>query len=502
MSEPNGQRTTAVAAAPATSGRPSRKAIGGVVAAFVAVALLAQVSAPSGSDAAPAPELTPVVATELVCPPITAGGENRETRVTAITPVLAESSASGRADIGTTTDADAYGVISGESRANGRGVQTSIPATVGRAVDGRAPGFAMGMWTTSGARADHGFSGLACTEPTNDAWFVGTASGVGQNSRVYLTNTEASPAVVDVAVYGTSGQINAPAGRSIVVPPRAQRAVRVEELAPGAGYLAVRVTASSGRVGAALRDTSVNGLLPRGSEWVPASAAPTTRVVVPGLGSGPGTRRITIFAPGEGVATVNVSLVGRDGTFAPTGGGDIEVDRGRVTTIDPGAAMAEDDTAVLVTADVPLIAGVRVSTTGAPKPDLAFAAGTPALQGTAVVTGIILDRGFSAALMLTAPDTASSVSVQRLVNGAPVDEPYVIDVPAGTTVRTNLREPVSGESQLIVRSVDGTGPVHPALFRTKEAFDSNGVVIVPLRAARISVEVPDARPESDVGLGR
>jgi len=65
-----------------------------------------------------------------------------------------------------------------------------------------APGFTASMTTRSTSDDIRGLASTACTTPGNDFWFVGSGAIVGRRGRLYLTNSESVPAVVDVTLYG------------------------------------------------------------------------------------------------------------------------------------------------------------------------------------------------------------------------------------------------------------------------------------------------------------
>ena len=170
---------------------------------------------------------------------------------------------------------------------------------VARATGASAPGLAAGMLTRSTVDAMRGLAGTACTVPGTDFWFVGSGAVVGQRGRVYLTNPEAAPAVVDITLFGPDGPIDAPAGRGVPVAAGSQEVRLLDALAPGITRFAVHVHVRSGRVAAAVRDQQLDGLTPRGADWLPSAAPPALNQVIPGVVAGAGERRLQVVAPGR-----------------------------------------------------------------------------------------------------------------------------------------------------------------------------------------------------------
>ena len=236
---------------------------------------------------------------------------------------------------------------------------------VARGTGASAPGMAAGLLTRSGVPAMRGLLGTTCAAPGTDFWFVGSGAVVGQRGRIYLTNPEPAPAVVDVTLYGPDGAIDAPAGRGIAVAAGAQEVTLLDALAPGTTVFAVNVHVRSGRISAAVRDQQVVGLTPKGADWLPPAAAPARHQLIPGVLSGTGERRLQVVAPGESDAIVKVRLVAESGTFAPAGLDVIEVAAGTVKDVDLAPFGTGDAFAVDLDSDDPSPPG---SSTESPQP--------------------------------------------------------------------------------------------------------------------------------------
>ena len=166
------------------------------------------------------------------------------------------------------------------------------------------------MLTRSTVDAMRGLAGTVCAVPGTDFWFVGSGAVVGQRGRVYLTNPEAAPAVVDVTLYGPDGPVDAPAGRGVPVAAGTQEVRLLDALAPGVTRFAVHVHARSGRIAAAVRDQQVDGLTPRGADWLPpaAAAGPAARCC-PASRPARGSGSLQVVAPGDSDAIVKIRLV-------------------------------------------------------------------------------------------------------------------------------------------------------------------------------------------------
>jgi len=374
-----------------------------------------------------------------------------------------------------------------------------------RAWGGLAPGFAAEQTTRSAGGRDRGLAGTACAAPGGEFWFVGAGADVGRRGWVYLTNGEATPAQVDVTLYGEEGPIAAPAGRGVTVAAHSQRVLLLDALAPGAARLAVHVDVHSGRVAAAVRDMEVHGLEPRGVDWLPPAAPPARRVVVPAVPGGSGGDRVlTLLPPGQADAIVKVRVVTGDGAFTPAGLDVVEVSAGTVGRIDIDEALAGQAAALELVSDVPIVAGVRVRL--GPLEDLSdtgYLAAAAPLEGPAAVADNHAGGAFASTLLLTAPRSAARVSVATLsARGGSWDRTEIV-VPATSTVTHPLDSPVPGERfAVVVTPVAGSGPVYAGRLLLEAGARGPLFTLRPLESAPVAVDVPVVENDIAAGLPR
>jgi hypothetical protein len=374
---------------------------------------------------------------------------------------------------------------------------------VARGTGASAPGMAAGQLTRSGVPAMRGLLGTPCAAPGTDFWFVGSGAVVGQRGRVYLTNPEPAPAVVDVTLYGPDGVIDAPAGRGIAVAAGAQEVTLLDALAPGITVFAVNVHVRRGRISAAVRDQQVAGLTPKGADWLPPAAAPARHQLVPGVLSGTGQRRLQVVAPGESDAIVKVRLVAESGTFAPAGLDVIEVPAGTVKDVDLAPFGTGDAFAVDLDSDVPVTAGVldRVSAAGSEVEDVAYAAaGFPLRPATpGVVPEARIGTGVTSTLLLAAPAGAAHVRLSVLPPAT--GTPRELTVPAGSQLPVDLATlGATGSVAVLVRPLAGSGPLYAV--REVSQSDPAGPLVTsePVLPGRYTVRVPRVLADLSTGL--
>lgn len=376
-------------------------------------------------------------------------------------------------------------------------------ALVARATGVAAPGLAAGQLTRSTADAVRGLAATLCTAAGTDFWFVGSGGVVGQRGRVYLTNPEAAPAVADITLYGPDGPVDAPAGRGIPVRAGGQEVRLLDALAPGVTRYAVHVHVRSGRLAAAVRDQQVQGLTPRGADWLPAAAEPARHQVLAGVAGGAGERHLQVVAPGERDAIVKIRLLTPTGSFAPSGHDVIEVRAGSVADLDLSPYTNAAAVAVSLDSDVPVTAGVLQRTAGSTGQlsDIAYtAAGRPLSAATpGVVPEARVGAGVTSTLLLTAPGLDATVRVAPVppATGQPRD----VAVPAGNQVAVDLATVSSAPSFAVtVTPTRGSAPVLAALAVAEAEAKGPLLTTELVEPGRYTVQVPAVAADLSTGL--
>ena len=381
-------------------------------------------------------------------------------------------------------------------------VAPSSPALVGQATAGLAPGFAAAIATRTPDGDLRGLAGTACVAAGTDFWFVGSGAEVGQRGRLYLTNPESAPALVDVTLYGPAGEIDAPMGRGVAVAAGGQEVLLLDALAPAIPRFGVHVQVRQGRVAAALRDTQIRGLDPLGVDWVPVAAAPRRRVVLPGVPAGPGARQLQVLAPGDSDAIVRVRLLAADGSFVPAGLDVIEVPAGSVAEVDLAPHAREEGVGVELTADAPVTAGVlaRVGADGE-QPEIAYTAAVLPLrdQAPGVVALAGVAGGPGGQLLLAAPAGDASVLVSPILPAT--GTATTVDVPSGSQVSVDLSTISEAATFAVtVAPAAGSGPVFASTALAETDQRGPLLTMSTLPPGRYLVRVPAVSADLSTGL--
>ncbi|MGH3344234.1 MAG: DUF5719 family protein [Carbonactinosporaceae bacterium] len=374
---------------------------------------------------------------------------------------------------------------------------SDLPPLLGRASGGLAPGFTAQQLTRSDGR---GWSGTPCTSPSNDFWFAAAGSDQGQHAQLFLTNSESAPARVDVSLYGPGGPVPTPAGRDIEVPAHSQERVALSALRPGVTRAAVHVVVRAGVVAAALSYEEIDGLDQVGMDWLPESAPPARRLLVPGVPPGSGKQQLYLVRRGREEANVTLRMLGKDGDFSPAGAESVQVRPGRVKQVDLSSVTAGEAVAVSVEADRPVVAGMRVLR-GEDETDTGYLAAVPPIRQSATVLDNRTTGDVSSWLLLSCVGKSSTVEVSTFAGKQP--KTRTVDIPAGATVRVKLKPPGGGGRYAArVQPNVESGRVYGARYLVEKTSAGSMFTVQPLREDETTVVVPHVANDLSAGVGR
>lgn len=379
-----------------------------------------------------------------------------------------------------------------------------VVATVGAL----APGLTASQLSTVAEGDATGVAAATCEEPSAQAWFVGTGTELGHRPRLSLVNAEPAVAEVDVTLYGPDGPLDIASLRGVVVAAGAVETVELDAVAPDLSRLAVEVQVRTGRVAAAVRDSRAEGLSSLGVEWLARAAPPSTRVVVPGAsGSGGGEQLLQLLAPGDLDTRVQVRLWTRTGPIVPLGLAEVELTAGLVSSVDLAAALGPEVAAVELTADQPIVAGLRAVTIGTGDREMAYTAGSAPLAGPAIVADVRAGAGWAGRLLLSADDGGSDgnalgtddppAEATVLVRFVDATSGTVIAsqqpvIPIGSTVEVSLAgEDLPERFSVVVTPIAGV--VYAAVALERSGGPDAGITMLPLSSPQLVVEVPAVR---------
>lgn len=452
--------------------------------------------------------LQPIGSATLVCPQPGTGGD-LGVRVTA---AVVPGQVGQNTGLGTATLQTLPGPQSAQADIAAPGGQVQIeafgetlPPIRGLATGSLAPGFIADQFGRDPRGRGRGLASTACAPAASDFWFVGGGAVAGRVTRVLLVNPDETAAVVDVIVHGTDGILEAPAGRGLVIPAQSRLSVRLDVLVPGETATALHVIARTGRIGAAVNDVQQSGLAAVGTDWIPQAAAPATRVFIPGVLPQAGARVLSLVSPTENEAIVRIRLITPDGTFAPAERSEVRVPAESVVTIDMAPVLSGTPATLELTADEPIVAGMRQFFGGRRvQNETSFSSGAQPFEAPAAVSGLPVRAATDVRLAITAPVSDVEVEIEALpyrADGAVVDPVPLrsVKVPAGQVRFVLLQAPRDIEwFTAVVTPKAGSGPMLLAhRVRERSAF-GDLVTGYPWSPLRTEVAVPTA--VEDVGI--
>jgi len=471
------------------------------VAAVGAAVVGAGLAAPTIGAARPEPvtSVVPVASTELVCPePGAAPGSRVLVAAAAMTGLPGQEGAGLAEIVDVPEPLTPVATLPGPGRTTALNVvgEGSPPVAI-RATGSVAPGILAAQVGRTFEGQGRGLTSAACLAAGSSWWFMGGGAVLGQLTRIVLVNPESSPALVDVTVYGADGPVDLPSTRGIALPSRSQSVLRLDRLIPGVAAGAVHVTASSGRVAVAVNDSVSDGLIPLGTDWVQPSAEPARRLLIPGVSDGAGARELRLLAP-VGSATVGLRVYTDRGSFVPVGYDAIDVPAGRLVSIDVTDALKGEAATIEVTADAPVVAGVRQAFgTGSVARETSYTASVPVSTGPTAATGLPgrvgLDTNGFTRIWITAPDGAARVRVTILpADGRAASAPTidrVVEVPARRVVAIDIDPPEGRRwfTALVTPETGGIVAAHRVLLRGGGGSLVTGYAWQPLR---VTVTLP------------
>ncbi|HUZ54174.1 MAG TPA: DUF5719 family protein [Streptosporangiaceae bacterium] len=329
-----------------------------------------------------------------------------------------------------------------------------------------------------------------CQAPGSDFWFVGPEA-IKQHTELYLMNADSTPTDAQVSVQTDSGPLLGTPDSGIVVPPHAMIIQSLDKLVHSARAAAFHVTTSTGRVVAAIRESSS---ATKPGIWLPVAQQPATTQVLTGLPATTGTRELYITVPGGAAARVRVTAVTPRGSYQPTGGSGISL-LGHLTTGVSIPSLSGFPGSIKISANVPVTAVLELSG-GPPGAPGAFIAGSDAITEKGVVAASPTGSGGTTQLVLSAPGQAASVRIVAAAPGSALTgQPgQVVHIAArsATKVRVSLpkHDAKATLMAIVVTPLPGSGPVYAARLAVA---GGSVLTVLPVVSSPTTIELANVR---------
>ncbi|MCA0294582.1 MAG: DUF5719 family protein [Actinobacteria bacterium] len=334
------------------------------------------------------------------------------------------------------------------------------------------------------AGGDRGLSAAACTAPATEHWFTGVDIRTIAQSEVVVANLDGTPASVDLTAFGEKGRFGAP--RGVRVEGNSVETISLGNLARLTGPVTIQVSSSDGRVAAFVRQRTWQGDAPLGADWLDATTAPATELVVPGVPAGEGARTLVLTNPGDRTATVAVGGLGKDGPVGLAGAEQVEVPPQTTRTVDLETTLDSQPGALTLTATQPVTAGMWLDTGGSQtRHDPAYTVATRPLPSDAV-WALALGKGATTVLQLANPGAAEAAVTVTAGTTADDAQPQQVSVPAGSIVEVALARAATN----VVRVQTGATDLRGALVSTDRLGKVHGLAVIDLAAEETHGDAP------------
>ena len=526
-----------------------------VLVALAAIGVVAQLDHPAAPRPAASATVTRQVAVTSAaraCPPAPGGGSAPVTLLggrAGVTGTPGQGSQGDHIDLTALPPAGQTLRPASPVRAQSPGVVSLLTLPAGTATGKKGGSVAQG-WSVTGngsmaqsmeaELADStGMAAVRCGAPGSDLWFVGPGkqNGVSKIS-VSMMNVDSLAASVDVTVITDAGQSQAGNNDTgITVPPHQTVTESLSSVASGSSVVAIEVHTSIGRVVADVSEgssastttdsttgttgttgtttdgttgTTTDGTTTDGTTsasaltWLPVTAAPSTRLVIPGVPPSGSAAGLFIADPGDSSAKVTVTAITPQQKLRPFGTQSVDLP-GQSASYVALSPLGGINAALVITSNVPVVAGVVVpgaaadAATGAPATASTATAATAPISQQAVVAGNISGSGLAASVVLTAPGTAARVRLTEIApashGGGSVTASQVVPVKAGRTQVASVTAPKGAKHgsafAVVITPLAGSGPVYAARVETKE--QSTVVSIIPAASALTTISLPPVR---------
>ena len=321
-----------------------------------------------------------------------------------------------------------------------------------------------------------GLASASCGEGSTDQWLVGGSTEVGRTTLLLLTNALEVDAIASIQIFGEKGAIDAPGMTGLTIRARSQRIISLASFAPNVVAPVVHVTTSGGQVLATLQQSVTRVLAASGVDFVQPGTTPARQQVIPGVALTGMARQdseggvvssdleptVRVLVPGSVGAEVTATVI-------PAQGKPIVIK----AKADPGVSLQLPFTGVpdgvytvVVTADVPVVAGVRTIQAAADQPAPLVPAAGPAAAPAVAAAKTGGDFAWAAAALPLSGDTLATIPagpapVLTIFNSG--DQPRdikilkegqdwkTVNVPAGSSAVL----PVDENAKLTLTSADG-----------------------------------------------
>lgn len=252
----------------------------------------------------------------------------------------------------------------------------------------------LGSWATDGDVA--GMSASGCVSPALEQDFLVPSTATGNTQQLLLANLSDKSTSVEIAAWADEdGKLALATSSTVTVKAGAQTSVLLSAAVPDRKALYVTARSANTPVAAVVRSVSMDGLTPKGNDFIMPLGAPATAQAIP-LPSA--SDAVSLLAFGEQESTVTLSWMTSHGLVPMD---RMKLEAGRVTSFDAKDA-PKGAKAIYVQSDVACSLSARVSRSGdGGQSDFAMVEAAPAMAQSATA----IPAGLDATLTVVNMDT-------------------------------------------------------------------------------------------------
>ena len=387
-----------------------------------------------------------------------------------------------------TRDDGAVAYVSSAQNANDPSV---LETRVLSARSGTGATGALASWATEGDIP--GVAASACVSTQLLQRFLVPATTTGNTQQLMLANTSDKPTSVDIAAWGTEGgQIALSTSSTVTVPANGRSTVMLNAAAPGQQALYVTVTSQNTPVGAVIRSVAMDGLTPKGNDFIMPLRDASTEQAMP-IGDDWDGAMVYAFARHD--TKVTLSWITDHGLVSMD---SFSIAAGAVATHEVGKA-PQGAVAVYAQSDDDCMLAMRVTASGDEgQRDYAVVNAEPAMHQAALAIPADVSSNMVVANMKESQDTVTFVGYDA--SGKRVGE-HDVDVDANSAVTLTPGE--IGKGVVAVETAGKSGSLVWGAFLANDSIEKGGLAgIAYLPAASLEVQRQIVTARNDASIVR
>ena len=387
-----------------------------------------------------------------------------------------------------TRDDGAVAYVSSAQNANDPSV---LETRVLSAQSGTGATGALASWATEGDIP--GVAASACVSTQLLQRFLVPATTTGNTQQLMLANTSDKPTSVDIAAWGTEGgQIALSTSSTVTVPANGRSTVMLNAAAPGQQALYVTVTSQNTPVGAVIRSVAMDGLTPKGNDFIMPLRDASTEQAMP-IGEDWDGAMVYAFARHD--TKVTLSWITDHGLVSMD---SFSIAAGAVATHEVGKA-PQGAVAVYAQSDDDCMLAMRVTASGDEgQRDYAVVNAEPAMHQAALAIPADVSSNMVVANMKESQDTVTFVGYDA--SGKRVGE-HDVDVDANSAVTLTPGE--IGKGVVAVETAGKSGSLVWGAFLANDSIEKGGLAgIAYLPAASLEVQRQIVTARNDASIVR